>query len=363
MSLAWRNLLRDRTRLSLSVTGVALAVMLILILNGFVSGMNQQVSAYLDHTPGSIVLVQAGTRGASSTLPSTAAEAARRVDGVATAVPVIVQWAVLDLGKTKQYVEVVGYDSGQGGGPWSLRAGRAPAADDELVLDSQLADQRGIGVGDTFVLMGQTFRVVGLSLGTRTWMASYLFIRLPVAQRLFGVPGTASMVLITPAAGVTTGDLLSRLGGTTGVDSELKSQLIADQRSTYTAVFAGPIQLMAGIASLVGALVVGMIVYAATIERRREYGVLKALGARNRVLYQVVGTQALAAGLAGALLGLTLGSGAAALIMALRPQFLITVELQSGLLALVAGVGMALLGALLPARLLARVAPAEALRR
>ena len=39
---------------------MALAVMLILILNGFVSGMNQQVSAYLDHTPGSIVLVQLG---------------------------------------------------------------------------------------------------------------------------------------------------------------------------------------------------------------------------------------------------------------------------------------------------------------
>ena len=63
MSLAWRNLLRDRTRRSLSVTGVALAVMLILILNGFVSGMNHQVSAYLDHPPGSSVLVPAGTLG------------------------------------------------------------------------------------------------------------------------------------------------------------------------------------------------------------------------------------------------------------------------------------------------------------
>ena len=363
MSLAWRNLLRDKTRLGLSVTGVALAVMLILILNGFVSGMNAQVSAYLDHAPGSIALIQAGTGGASSVLPADAADAARRVDGVASAVPVIVQWAVLDLGQTRQYVNVVGYDTAEGGGPWSLRAGHTPAADDEVVLDSQLADQRGIRVGDTFAVMGHTFKVVGLSLDTRTWMASYLFIRLAVAQQLFGAPGTASMVLITPAQGVTTGELLPRLGGISGADAELKSQLIADQRKTYTAVFAGPTQLMAGIASLVGALVVGMIVYAATIERRREYGVLKALGARNRVLYQVVGTQALAAGMAGALLGLVFAAGAATLIMAVRPQFLITVELHSGIFALVAGVGMAMVGALLPARVLARVAPAEALRR
>ena len=194
-------------------------------------------------------------------------------------------------------------------------------------------------------------------------MASFLFIRLAVAQRLFGAPGTASMVLITPAEGVATSDLLPRLSGILGADAELKSQLIADERSTYTAVFSGPTQLMAGIASLVGALVVGMIIYAATIERRREYGVLKAIGARNRVLYQVVGTQALAAGLAGALLGLAFAIGAAALIMAVRPQFLITVELQSVLFALVAGVGMALVGALLPARLLAQVAPAEVLRK
>ena len=363
MTLAWRNLFQDKTRLGLSVTGVALAVMLILILNGFVSGMNQQVSAYLDNAPGSVVLIQAGTHGASSVLPADAVDAARRVAGVAHAVPVIVQWAVLDLGQTKQYVNVVGYDSAQGGGPWSLRAGRAPAADGEVVLDSQLADQSGIGVGSAFTLMGQTFKVVGLSLGTRTWMASFLFIRLAVAQRLFGAPGTASLVLITPVQGVAAGDLIRRLTGIPGADAELKSQLIADQRGTYTDIFAGPLQLMAGIASLVGALVVGMIVYAATIERRREYGVLKAIGARNRVLYQVVGTQALAAGVAGALLGLALAIGVALLIMALRPQFLITVELQSGLFALVAGVGMAMVGALLPARLLARVAPAEVLRK
>ena len=52
MNLAARNLLQDKTRVLLSVAGVALTIMLILILTGFVSGMNAQVSRYLDQAPG-----------------------------------------------------------------------------------------------------------------------------------------------------------------------------------------------------------------------------------------------------------------------------------------------------------------------
>ena len=45
MSLARRNLFQDKTRLTLSIGGVALAVMLILILKGFLAGMNHQIAS------------------------------------------------------------------------------------------------------------------------------------------------------------------------------------------------------------------------------------------------------------------------------------------------------------------------------
>ena len=64
MSLARHNLLQDKTRLFLSVAGVALAIMLILILTGFVSGMNLQVSRYLDHAPARWSWFRPGTRRA-----------------------------------------------------------------------------------------------------------------------------------------------------------------------------------------------------------------------------------------------------------------------------------------------------------
>ena len=70
MGVAAKNLIRDkRPRLGLSVTGVALPIMLIMILNGFIAGIYRQVSAYLDHAPGSVAVLQAGSGGTGSVIP------------------------------------------------------------------------------------------------------------------------------------------------------------------------------------------------------------------------------------------------------------------------------------------------------
>ena len=363
MSVAWRNLIQDKTRALLSVAGVALAIMLILILGGFVAGMNEQVSTYLEHAPGSVVLVQAGTKGSSSVLAEETVAAARSVAGVGSAVPIISQYAVLDLGQTKQYVSVIGYDPSLGGGPWALREGRFPAADNEVVMDAVLADRRGIRLDDDFSLLGQTFKVVGLSNGTTTWMTSYLFMRLDKAQQLFGSPQTTTFVFVSASNGITPDQLRKSLAGIPGADAMLKTDLIATSRTTYLSVFGAPLNLMAGIAGLVGTLVVGLVIYTATIERQREYGVLKAVGARNRYLYQVVAVQAAVAAMVGSFVGTGLALVCAQLIMAFRPQFLITVEPASALSAAAIGLVMAVFAALLPARMVARLSPADVFRR
>jgi len=363
MGVATRNLLRDKTRLGLSVTGVALAVMLILVLNGFIAGIYLQVSAYLDHAPGSVAVLQAGSGGASSVIPAATADTVRRVDGVARVVPVTSQWAVLDLSGTKQFVYVLGYDPAIGGGPWRLRSGRGAAADNEMVFDGVLADRRRVRLDDRVALMGRTFTVVGLSEGTTSWMTSYLFVRNTAAEKLFGAPGTVSYLLVTPKSGVSAEQLKSRLAGIPGTEVQLKSQMIDTSRRLNAGVFSVPLQLMAVIASVVGTLVVGLVVYSGTIERQREYGVLKAIGAGNRVLYGVVATQALVASVAGTALGVALAAVAARLIMALRPQFLIVIAPGSVLTAMAIGLGMAIVAALFPARLLAHLAPADVFRR
>ncbi len=365
MSLAWRNLVKNRTRLALSIGGVALAVMLILLLNGFLVGMYAQISAYLDHAPGSLVVAQDGVSdllGVSSHMPAGTASAVK-ARGAAQVVPILSQFVILDLHGQKQPVYLVGYDPRLGGGPWRMALGREPRTDREVVFDSVLAQRHALALGDRVKMMDRDFSIVGLSAGTNSWMTSFVFIRRTAAEALWRVPDVTSFLLVTPSERFGEAELRERLNELSGIEATPKREMIANDLKLFGRVFSAPIQLMVAIALLVGTLVVGLVIYTATVERQREYGVLKAIGARNRMLYGVVAVQALIAASAGSALGIALTFGAAQLIMALRPQFLIVVEPGAVAQALIAGLAMALLSALFPARVMAALAPAEVFRR
>jgi predicted RNA methylase len=128
-------------------------------------------------------------------------------------------------------------------------------------------------------------------------------------------------------------------------------------------LFAAPMQMMVAIAFSVGTAILGMVVYTATVERMREYGVLKAVGAKNRHLYWLVTQQALVV----ALVGVTLGIGGAWLaawgIMEAFPRFLVVLRPGMVLPTALTGVAMGLLAALLPARYVARLDPARVFRK
>ena len=95
MLLARRNLFRDRTRFLLSVLGVAVSVGLILLLAGYRAGIYRQSSAYLDNTPGTVIVAQRGIRdflGTSSVLPAGTTDAVRSTAGVERVIPIVSQW-------------------------------------------------------------------------------------------------------------------------------------------------------------------------------------------------------------------------------------------------------------------------------
>ncbi|MEX1278318.1 MAG: hypothetical protein WEI16_04625, partial [Chloroflexota bacterium] len=99
MLLARRNLFRDRTRFALSVLGVAVSTGMILLLSGYRSGVYAQASAYLDNTPGPVVVAERGIRdflGTSSALPPGAEQAARQTADVEQVIPVISQFVIFE---------------------------------------------------------------------------------------------------------------------------------------------------------------------------------------------------------------------------------------------------------------------------
>lgn len=364
MLLARRNLFRDRTRFVLSVLGVAVAIMLILLLAGYRAGIYRQASAYLDNTPGSLVVAERGIRdflGTSSVLPPATADAVRKTPGVGRVIPVVSQFMIFERHGRKDGFFLVGYDATAGGGPWRLVEGREPAADDELVVDRTVARQHEIGIGDRLRLLDREATVVGLSDETSVWSGSIAFARITTLESLLRAPGLRSFLIVTPAAGVGPEALRDRID-VPGTEVLLKTDVVANDRRLLARVYDAPVGLMVGISFLVGVLVVGLVIYTATIERWREYGALKAIGARNRVLYRVVTAQALIAATGGAILGVGFAFAAATVLMTWRPQFRVDVEPAAIGVVLVGSLLMALLAALIPARAIARLEPAEVFR-
>lgn len=364
MFLAHRNLFKDKTRLALSIGGVALAVMLILLLNGFLSGMNRQITSYLDHTPGLLVVAQSGVSnllGATSLLPPGAAEV-ENVEGVAKVAPILSQFVILDLHGKKQPAYLVGYLPEKGGGPWQIAEGRAPEADDEVVFDRVLAERHNMRLGDSFEIMGRDFTVVGLSEGTASWMTSFIFIRKTAAESLLRAPGATSFLLVTPAQDESVEAVRDRLSDLPGAHALLKTEMTTNDLKLFARIFSAPLRLMVGIAFLVGTLVVGLVIYTATVERQREYGVLKAIGARNGHLYRAVLAQALLS----VALGFGLGWVVTLLLSAIVPRLSLNLALQvSGeSLVKVAGVSLviAALAAVLPIKQIAGLDPALVFR-
>ncbi len=366
MELGYRNLFQNKLRFFLSVGGVALAVMLILLLNGFLKGINQQVTSYLNNTPGTVMVAQKGVRNllsATSLMPQDIIDKARSVAGVVHVIPILSQFVILDLHDKKQPAYLIGYQPGEGGGPWKLSTGREPTTDSEVVLDRVLAERHGIEVGTTVTIIGQDFTVVGLSEGTATWMTSFLFVRKSAAEQLFRVPGTTSFLMIESEVNTDQEGLIERLRVALPAEVQPKDVFIANDLNLFSKIFSIPLKLMVAIAFLVGTLIIGLVIYTATIERQREYGVLKAIGAQNRLLYEVVGLQALISAVCGSALGVLLSWGAAEWIMQLRPQFLIIFDRADTTTAVLLGLGMALLAALFPARWIAGLAPAEVFQK
>lgn len=365
--LAFRNLIQQKMRLALSIGGVALAIMLIVLLNGFLSGIYIQVTAYLDNTPADWVVAQDGVTNllsATSILPAGAADLARGVPGVGSVIPIISQFVILDIHNEKVVAYLVGYEPDFGGGPWELGEGRAPKRDDEIVLDRVMAQSHGFSLGDTIDLLDEEFKVVGLSEGTSSWMASFIFVKKRAAEHLLLIPDASSFLLVTMKPGSDPQAVKARLDRRLD-DLEIVSAgtMKKNDLDLLVEIFAVPLRLMVAIAFAVGTAILGMVIYTATVERQREYGVLKAVGARNRHLYWLVTIQGLVTALLGVLIGIGLAQFAATGIMETAPKFLIILEVKEILLTSLVGLLMGLGAAILPAKQVAQLDPARVFRK
>jgi putative ABC transport system permease protein len=366
--LARRNPGRNRVRLLASVGGVALALTLTLALDAIYAGVANQLTTYVDRTGADVWVSQAGVRNlhmVASWLPASVTDAVRAVPGVADVTPILYSTDTIAARDERAVAYVIGLPADAAmGGPWSVAEGTGTVGRGEIIVDQGFARKAGVSIGDPVTVLGRQARIVGLSEGTASLVNSVAFVSFDDFQAMRGGTPAVSYVLVRVAPGASPARVATAIeGAVPAVTAQSTADFSQQERRLVMDMSADVISIMNIIGFVVGLAVVALTVYVATLARRREYGVLKALGARNGALYRVVLTQAglsvalgfLVAVAFTSLLALVVPLAGLGLALSISPASLVKV----GLFALV----IAALAAILPVRQVSSLDPAVVFRR
>ncbi len=365
--LALRNLLQKKTRLVVAVSGVALALSLILALDAIFEGAQQRLTAYIDESGADVFVAQRGVRTmhmSGSTLPSSAVDEIRRVPGVASADAILYVSSPVVVGsrRTPAYVIGVAPDA-TAGLPWRVAEGQRIPRPGQAVIDRVVASQSGAGVGDTVRILGLDLTVVGLADGTVNLVNSIAFIAIEDFARVRGGPPSVSYVLVKATPGESSLSLARRIEtDVAGVTALPRQEFAREERDLTRDMMTDIITVMNMVGFLIGLSVLALTVYIATFARRAEFGVLKAIGAGNSHLYRVVLVQAAFSVASGLALAMGLTFALVVVVPLFAPELTLAVNLAS--LAKVAGLSLVIAGlaAVLPIRQIAGVDPAVVFR-
>jgi putative ABC transport system permease protein len=367
LHLAQRNLFQSPTRLAIASGGVALALTLILALDAIVLGAERQITAYMDHSGADIFVAQSGVSTmhmTASWIPASVVADVRQVEGVAEASPVLYLGAMMAVGQERAAVYLIGLPSdARLGIPWRVVAGSPIPAQGEVVIDQSIAGQAGVGIGDQITILGQTLTIRGLSRGTVNLTNSIAFISAADFATIRNNAQTVSYVLVKARPGADPAALAQAIEARIpGVTASTLATFTAQERRVVKDMSTDIVTIMNSVGVVIGLAVMALTVYTATLARRAEYGVLKALGARNRQLYRVVLAQAMLSVVLGLALALLITAGLVLVVPRLNPS--LTLALSAAALLKVASVALIISGlaAILPIRQIAGLDPAVVFR-
>jgi len=349
-------------RLVISVGGIGFAILLILLLDGIREGTVAKSTTYIDHVGADVFAASQGVTNmalAASVLPEEIVAEVEAVEGVEEAAGILRVPTILSVNGEKEPATLIGYDPAAGlGGPWRLTAGRTVEQDGEAVVDGALAGELGLTLGESLEISGESFTVVGYSGQTATIAGKHVFVTRQSMQSLLGLTRRVGFILVQVAPGEdpeAVADLMN--AELPALTASARQRLSQNDRDLLSSLFVAPINVMATVGFLVGLAIVGLTMYTTTAERLRDFGVLKAIGARNSFLFRTVVTQATILGLAGFLIGLGAANLAGPLIVRIFPDIGVTIRPTVALQTLAAAIAMSLLGAVVPVARIMRVDP------
>jgi len=344
-----------------SILAVGVEVALVIIIVGLTSGMMQETAKRIEGI-GADIMLQPPSASiflafSGAPMPIRIADRLRQLRYVQAVAPVLLQ-----------FNSTGGIDIVYGIDPESFRAvsggfvflqGRDMDGPDDLLVDDWAARSKNIKVGETLRMLEHDFHVAGI---VEHGKGARIFVPLATLQELSGARDKASIFFLK----------CTRTGHTAAVMDQMKTILpgyeirpLKDFLSLMTSTSLPGLDIfvrsMIALAVAIGFLVIFLSMYSTVVERTRDIGVLKSLGASKGYIVRALLSEIGAICGAGILFGIGVSYLARAFFLSAFPTLSILITADWIMRAALIAIGGGMLGALYPAWLAGRKDVVEAL--
>jgi putative ABC transport system permease protein len=357
------NLVHRPIRSLISIVAIALEVTLILLIVGLCYGLmndskNRTSGIGFDvivQPPGASFL--SGISGAPVSIK--VADVLRGMPHVKVVSPII--WQIATSGGI-EVIDGIDINNFQAlSGPFQYLKGGPFQGPDDLLVDDFIARQRHVKVGDTMQILNHPFRICGIVENGR---GARKFLPIATLQDLMGANGKASlfyMKLDDPANAQAVVDAVKAQPGMENYTVRSMAEYLSMMTPDNLPGFRPFILVVIGVSLIIGFLVIFQSMYTAVMERTREIGILKSMGASKMYIVNLVLRETVLLAAAGIVVGVIVSLAARLGIEHRWPLVHIDRSNEWMVRAAIVAVAGAAMGALYPAWKAAQKDPIDAL--
>jgi len=388
------NIMNRKKRSFLTIIAIVIGISAVVALFSLGSGLQEVINEQFELMGADKIMIMPGSlmstfMGGGGELTENDMKVVQKANGIKVAAAMIYKSARVEFKGESKYTFVSGIptdetgeiiDSMQG---YSVIEGRElKETDGNAALVGYLIThdsffEKTPSVGDKITIEGTNFKIVGvMSRIGNQGDDTGLLIPLDTARELFDEPDKIDVIIAQTRSGLDAGavaeDLEEDLRKERGVkegEEDFTIQTSEQLLETFSSIFSLVLMVVIGIAGislLVGGVGIMNTMYMSILERTREIGVMKSIGAMNKDVLLIFLIESGVLGLFGGAVGCSLGIAIAKIVEIFIGEVLfslrasVTLELIAGALLFSFIIGV--VSGLLPARRAARMDPVEALR-
>ncbi|PIV28967.1 MAG: hypothetical protein COS36_00300 [Candidatus Altarchaeum sp. CG03_land_8_20_14_0_80_32_618] len=308
IDIALKNLFRNKTRNALTILGIAIGVALLLSLVSISEGMNKMISSFGEGMVGIITVLPEGKSLFTSTggqLSRNFVDDMKNFEGVDYVIP---YYGIL-LPDMTSYVMGVPVDKvgEMVGEKIKIKDGRMIDEGDKdervAIIGSTYSNYKNTNTGDKINILGKDFEVIG-KLEEGNSGAGDIMVPIDALQEI-SKTDKLTVIFVRVSDVERTEEIAEDIKSTLGVEAETSKDLVR-KFSDVSSQIGFMAYVVGGISALIGGIGIANTMFMNVSERRREIGIMKAIGATKNMILKQFLQEAIILGLIGGITGIIL---------------------------------------------------------